>query len=406
MPPRIIHVDLDAFFVEVCRQQNPELRDIDLLVVGGRRESRGVVQSASYGARKFGVHSGMPVQQAVRLCPEATFFQGEFRHYREASRAVREVLKQFSPVIVMASLDEAYLDFGGTERLYPVSLMPVAEAIRDAVATATGLDCSVGIGPNRMVAKIASDSAKPRGMMEVRSGWEEGFMAGLALRSLPGIGPRTADRLSGYGLTTVWQVQQKSVAELENLVGSHGSVLKRRAHGHGGTTLRGGQPAKSISRETTLSRDSTDSRRLLRLLTLFSARVGAQLRDDGLVARTVTLKLRHSDFRTITRSSTLDNPTDLDAEILEAARALFMPCLREVMERGQGIRLVGVSLSALQPGDPPDLFEPAERVRRRELTRAMDLVRQKYGFDAVKVAELVTSNPEVRNAAPPPRRNQ
>src|ERR687889_979682 len=141
---RILHVDLDAFFVEVCRQRHPELRGVELLVVGGRRDSRGVVQSASYGARRYGIHAGMPIGQAVRLCPQATFFQGSFPHYRDASRAVQGVLERFSPTVVMASLDEAYLDFAGTERLYPISLLPVAEQLRDAVKLRTGLDASVG----------------------------------------------------------------------------------------------------------------------------------------------------------------------------------------------------------------------------------------------------------------------
>ena len=140
MSARILHVDLDAFFVEVCRQRHPELRGIELLVVGGRRDQRGVVQSASYGARRFGIHAGMPIAQAVRLCPQATFFQGSFPAYRDASRAVCAVLERFSPTVVMASLDEAYLDFAGTERLFPVSLLPVAEQLRDEVRRGTGLD--------------------------------------------------------------------------------------------------------------------------------------------------------------------------------------------------------------------------------------------------------------------------
>src|SRR6476660_2423192 len=208
MSARLLHIDLDAFFVEVCRQRNPELRDIELLVVGGRRDQRGVVQSASYGARRFGIHAGMPIAQAVRLCPQATFFQGSFPDYRDASRAVRAVLEQFSPTVVMASLDEAYLDFGGTDRLDPVSLLPVAEQLRDAVRRETGLDCSIGIGPNRMIAKLASDAAKPRGLMEVRVGWEEGFLAGLALRALSGNGPKTAERWAELGLQDVYQVQR------------------------------------------------------------------------------------------------------------------------------------------------------------------------------------------------------
>src|SRR5829696_3952211 len=200
MGARILHVDLDAFFVEVCRQRHPELRHVELLVVGGRRDQRGVVQSASYGARRFGIHAGMPITRAVQLCPQATFSQGAFTAHRDASRAVRAVLQRHSPTVVMASLDEAYLDFGGTERLYPVSLLPQAERLRDDVRRDTGLACSVGIGPNRMIAKLASDSAKPRGLMEVRAGWEEGFLAGLPLRALPGVGPKSAARLAELGL--------------------------------------------------------------------------------------------------------------------------------------------------------------------------------------------------------------
>jgi DNA polymerase-4 len=218
-------VDLDAFFVEVCRRHHPELRDVELLVVGGRRDQRGVVQSASYGARRFGIRSGMPIAEAVRRCPQATFFQGSFPPYREASRAVRAVLETFSPTVVMASLDEAYLDFSGTDRLYPVSLLPVAEELRDAVRRETGLDCSVGIGPNRMIAKLASDAAKPRGLMEVRAGWEEGFLAGLPLAAMPGIGPKTAARWAELGLSDVWQVQRMDEASLERLIGPEARAL-------------------------------------------------------------------------------------------------------------------------------------------------------------------------------------
>src|SRR4051812_19221937 len=238
MPARLLHVDLDAFFVEVCRQYYPELRNLELLVVGGRRDQRGVVQSASHAARRFGIHAGMPIAEAVRLCPQATFFQGSFANYKRASHAVRAVLQDFSPLVVMASLDEAYLDFGGTERLHPISLLPVAEQLRAKVKGATGLDCSVGIGPNRMIAKLASDCAKPRGLMEVRSGWEEGFLAGLPLRAMPGIGPKTADRWADLGLTDVFQIQGMTESALERLLGADARPLKLRAHGQGGTTLR------------------------------------------------------------------------------------------------------------------------------------------------------------------------
>jgi DNA polymerase-4 len=390
MTIRIIHVDLDAFFVEVCRQVDPRLRDVELLVVGGRRDQRGVVQSASYGARRFGVHSGMPISRAVALCPDATFHQGEFRHYRDASRAVRAILKGFSPTVVMASLDEAYLDFTGTDRLYPVSLLSVAGNIRDRIKSETGLDASVGIGPNRMMAKIASEAAKPRGLLEVRQGWEEGFLAGLPLSAIPGIGPKSASRLADLGFKDVIDIQRKPLTELQRLLGDGARGLKRRAHGQGSGVLRGGSGLpKSMSRETTLADDTSDRDRLFRLVSLFTARIAAQLRSEGLQARTVTLKLRHGDFHTITRQRTLREPTDLDRELREPARQLLDAAFPAVVRRGRGVRLIGVGASNLIPGGTGDLFEPPDRTRMRELTSALDQVRERFGFESVTPASIV-----------------
>jgi DNA polymerase-4 len=389
MPARLLHVDLDAFFVEVCRQQHPELRTIELLVVGGRRDQRGVVQSASYGARRFGIHAGMSIAEAVRRCPQATFFQGAFSHYRNASLEVREVLGEFSPTVVMASLDEAYLDFAGTERLYPVSLLPVAEALRDRVRQETGLDCSVGIGPNRMIAKLASDCAKPRGLMEVRAGWEEGFLAGLPLRALPGVGPKTAERWAELGLVDVHQVQRMEERALERLIGTDARGLKLRAQGQGGTVLRPGRLPKSVSRETTLSHDVRDPAELEQILALLTARVAAQLRDEQILARTVTMKLRHDDFRTVTRRQTLETATDLDAELYLAARGLFRTAFDDVRKRDRGVRLIGIAATNLATTAEPDLFEGPERGRLRQLTAAVDKVRGKFGFNAVTPATIL-----------------
>jgi DNA polymerase IV len=390
MGARILHVDLDAFFVEVCRQRHPELRQVELLVVGGRRDQRGVVQSASYGARRFGIHAGMPIAQAVRLCPQATFFQGSFPHYRDASRTVRAVLEGFSPTVVMASLDEAYLDFAGTERLYPVSLLPVAEQLRDAVRQETGLDCSVGVGPNRMIAKLASDAAKPRGLMEVRAGWEAGFLAGLALEAMPGVGPKTAERWAELGLVDVWQIQRMDEAALERLIGPDARALKRRAHGYGGTTLSASRLPRSVSRETTLSRDLRDPQALEATLSLLTARVAGQLRDEGLVARTVALKLRHDDFRTVTRRHTLEMATDLDAELYGAARDLFRAAFADVRGRDRGVRLIGIAATNLGVAAEADLFEPASRQRLRDLSAAVDQLRDKYGFAAVTPGSVLS----------------
>ena len=384
-----MHVDLDAFFVEVCRRRNPELRDVELLVVGGRRDQRGVVQSASYAARAFGIRAGMPIAEAVRRCPGATFFQGAFTHYRDASRAVRELLAGFSPTVVMASLDEGYLDFSGTDRLHPVSLLPVAEALRDTIRQHTGLAASVGIGPNRMIAKLASDNAKPRGLMEVRAGWEEGFLAGLPLRALPGVGPKTAERWARLGLTNVVEVQRMELAALENLIGPDARLLKLRAHGYGGTALHADRLPRSVSRETTLARDLRDPERLERTLGLLTARVASQLREERLVARTVTLKLRHDDFHTVTRRATLEESTDLDTELFGAARALFRTAFADVQRRDRGVRLIGIAATNLATAAAPDLFESEERARQRRLTQAVDAVRERFGFGAVGQAAFV-----------------
>jgi DNA polymerase-4 len=379
-----MHVDLDAFFVEVCRKHQPELRDVDLLIVGGRRESRGVVQSASYGARRFGVRSGMPIGQAARLCPDATFVKGEFAHYRTASRAVAAVIKRHAPVAVMTGLDEGYLDFSGTDLLYPTSLLEQAERIRTDIHAASGLSCSIGIGPNRMIAKIASDYAKPRAICEVRPGWERGFVAGLTLAALPGIGPKTARRLAERGLTDVAQVQEMPVTELVRLVGpDEAAWLARRADGHGGSIIRGHDLPKSVSRETTFNHDVTSAGELDRVLLMLTARVAGQLRDEGLVAGAIVLKLRHGDFLTVTRRRSLTVPTAMDAELMQPARDLLAPALAAARARHQGVRLLGISAVRLAASDAPDLFESVERTRQRELTTAVDRVRARFGFDAV-----------------------
>ncbi len=398
MSIRIMHVDLDAFFVEVCRKHQPELQDVDLLIVGGRRDSRGVVQSASYGARAFGVRSGMPIAQAVRLCPTATFVRGEFATYREASHQVQEVLERHAPLATMTGLDEGYLDFSGTDLLHPVSLLDVAEQIHDDVRASSGLHCSIGIGPNRMIAKIASDYAKPRGICEVRDGWERGFVAGLPLAALPGIGPKSTRRLAERGLIDVAQVQAMPMPELVALVGrEEAAVLTRRAEGRGGLVLRVHGPAKSVSRETTFRRDVSSAEELDRVLMLLTSRVAGQLRDEGLVAGAIVLKLRHGDFTTITRQTTLEVSTALDLELLAPARVLLKPAFAEARRRGQRIRLLGIGATRLVASEAPDLFETEERKRSREITTAVDAVRAKYGFDAMKSGRLVKR----RKDAPP-----
>ena len=351
MSARILHVDLDAFFVEVCRQRHPELRDVELLVVGGRRDQRGVVQSASYGARRFGIHAGMPIAQAVRLCPAGDLLPGLLPPLprRLPARCAR-CCSASRPTVVMASLDEAYLDFAGTERLYPVSLLPVAEQIRDAVRASTGLDCSIGIGPNRMIAKLASDAAKPRGLMEVRAGWEEGFLAGLALSAMPGVGPKTAARWAELGLADVWQIQQMEEAALARLIGPEARALKRRAHGYGGTTLRA-RPAAHVGEpgDHPLARPARPRGSWRPFSSLLTARVAGQLRDEHLVgphrhAQAAARRLPHGHPAphasrwppTSTPSSTAPRATCSGRRSTTCAA------------RNRGVRLIGVAATNLR----------------------------------------------------------
>jgi DNA polymerase-4 len=325
----------------------------------------------------------------VRRCPGATFVRGEFAAYRSASRAVRAVLERHAPVVVMTGLDEGYLDLSGTDLLHPVSLLDYATTIRRDVHRETALDCSIGIGSNRMIAKIASDTAKPRGICEVRPGWERGFLAGLPLSVLPGIGPTTTRRLAARGLTDIAQVQAMSDAELAALLGREAALsLRRRSEGRGGTRLGARERPKSVSRETTFRRDVADPDELDRVLLLLTTRVAGQLREEGLQAGALVLKLRHGDFHTVTRRTTLRPPTALDATLLAAARHLLAPAFAEAGRRGQAVRLLGVAATNLRAAEAPELFpDPAAR-RSEDVARAIDRVRERFGFDAVKPGRL------------------
>jgi DNA polymerase-4 len=240
-----------------------------------------------------------------------------------------------------------------------------------------------------MIAKLASDQAKPRGLLEVRAGWETGFLAGLLLSAMPGVGPKTAARWKELGLTEVHQVQKMDEGALVRLIGEEGRALKLRAHGFGGATIRPDRLPRSVSRETTFARDERDPSRLDAILTLLTARVASQLREEHLVARTVTLKLRHDDFRTVTRRETLAEATSLDAELLGAARRLLAGAFDEVRRRDRGVRLLGVAATNLGTAAEPDLFEPESRARLRRLTEAVDAVRERYGFDAMTPGRLL-----------------
>jgi DNA polymerase-4 len=376
----ILHIDMDAFFVSVELLARPELKGLPV-VVGGQRDQRGVVSSASYEARRFGIHSAMPLRTAAKLCPQAIFLDGHHELYGEWSDRVAAVLARYSPVVEMASIDEAYLDLTGTERLHGPPLAAAHKLLREITAT-TNLPCSGGLGATRLVAKVASDQAKPRGLVWVPPGSEESFLAPLPVRRIPGIGKVTEAALKRLGIETVGQLQIPSLERLEESFGRWGTALYRKARGIDSYEFFVDAEAKSLSHNRTFGEDTNDLEQLQSTLSYLCQKASKRLRDAGLHARTVTLTVRFADFATITRSHTLSEPSDLDTVFLRMIRELFSSAWN-----GKAmLRLVGVALSSFSAGSGQlDLLDPGRREKLERLARAADRLRDRFGFSKVQL---------------------
>ncbi|MEW5977561.1 MAG: DNA polymerase IV [Acidobacteriota bacterium] len=380
----IFHVDMDAFFVSVEELFNPDLKG-KAVVVGGDPDQRGVVSAASYEARKFGVHSAMPLVTAKRLCPHAIFLHGHRQRYADYSRRVNQILLEFSPIVEMASIDEAYLDLTGTERLYG-NAMSLAHRLRATIQQRTGLSASIGVSSSRLVSKVASDLAKPKGILRVLPGKEAVFLSPLPVSKIPGIGKVTEKRLRELGITTVSGLASAGRRFLTEAFGQWGEALYRKSIGLETAHFEWHEEPRSISHEHTFEVDTADAEILERTLVELVQRVAHRLRDHKMFAHTVTLKLRDWRFNTITRASSLAEETQLDQEILAKARSL----LHDNWDGRQRIRLVGVALTGLTFGPlQPDLFEKARRERMTRVYEAVDKVRDKFGFDSVIAARTV-----------------
>ncbi|MGA3127010.1 MAG: DNA polymerase IV [Candidatus Korobacteraceae bacterium] len=380
------HVDMDAFFVSVEELFDPSLKGKPV-VVGGRADQRGVVAAASYAARKFGIHSAMPLREAARLCPQAVFLDGHPERYREASAAVRRVFLQFTPLVEMASIDEAYLDMTGTGRLHGPA-MKAADSLHQTMKRETRLNCSVGIAAARVVAKVASDQAKPNGVLQVFPGLEASFLAPLDVRRLPGVGKVTEEHLRECGVRTIGALAALTEAALGRKIGEGLAALIEKARGHdaGGwydqEVGADGEP-KSISHEHTFNRDERDSAALESMLARLTEMVCRRLREHQLHARKVQIKLRYSDFTTYTRGHTLERATQLDAEVLEIARELF----RTNWEKRRAVRLLGVQTSSLEAGSGQmELLASAQERRLKDAMKAVDALRDRFGESAVSLA--------------------
>src|SRR6266852_965765 len=308
----ILHVDMDAFFVSVELLERPELRGKPV-VVGGRPDQRGVVSAASYEARKFGIQSAMPLRTAAKLCPQAIFLDGHHAKYGEWSDRVATILGKFSPIVEMVSIDEAYLDLAGTERLHGPPFAAAHKLLR-TITRETSLPCSGGLATTRLVAKVASDQAKPRGLVWVAPGQEQRFLAPLSVRKIPGIGEVTERALRALGIETVEQIAAMPQEKLESIFGQWGTALYRKARGGDSYEFVIDAEPKSISHNHTFGEDTEDSNALTAMLSHLSQKACKRLREAGLATRTLTLTIRYAGFETHTRSKTLGEPTKLDSD--------------------------------------------------------------------------------------------
>lgn len=385
----IIHVDMDAFFAAIEQRDDPALRGRPV-VVGADPEGgtgRGVVSTCSYEAREFGIRSAMPISQAWRRCPEAVYLPVNGEKYGRESRRVREVLKEFTPQVQFTSIDEGYLDVTGSLRLFG-GKRALAERLQQRVEEETQLTCSLGVAPTRLVAKIASDLEKPRGLVIVEPDEAEEFLAPLTIRRLPGVGPRMQEELGRRRIRTFGDLQRHTQDELRAWFGDGAEDLWRRARGLDDSTVSGGDPAKSIGHEHTFAEDTDDENEILTCLLRLCEKTARRVRKAGLKGRTVTLKVRFDDFTTITRQRTLPEPVDDATSVHRAALANLEAA--EVGERK--LRLIGVQVSGFDEAGRaarqaelfPDPAVTRDKAIRRRLAAAEDAVKDRFGEDAIR----------------------
>jgi len=380
----ILHVDLDAFFAAVEQRDRPELRGRPVVVGVGGRNSRGVVSAASYEARRYGIHSAMPLRTAAGLCREAVFVPVDGRKYAAVSREVMQILRRYTPAIEQISIDEAFLDVAGSETLHgnPVT---IARSIKSSVSAELELTASVGVATTKLVAKVASDLEKPDGLVVVAAGTEAEFLAPLSISRLWGVGDRTAAALTEFGVRTIGDLAALPDDVLARRFGRQGPVLAQRARGVDPSPVAAADSARSVSHEHTFELDTSDSEELERTLLALAEGVAGRLRAGGVKARTVAVKVRDSSFTTITRQRTLQEPTDQTEDIFRAALDLARPHVR-----GVRVRLLGIAASQLGTGEQMALFAVGDD-RRRRAAAAADEIRRRYGSRAIRRARLIGS---------------
>ncbi len=394
----IIHIDMDAFYASVEVRDNPALRGKPV-VVGGSPQGRGVVSAASYEARTFGIHSAMSAAQAVRLCPQAIFIRPRMEHYVALSRQIREIFFRFTPLVEPLSLDEAFLDVAGSRQLFGPAA-EIARQIKKTIRDELDLTASAGVAPNKFVAKVASDLEKPDGLVVVPDGTVQEFMDPLSIRRVWGIGPQTETRFQSLGVSTVRGIRQLPMDVLKRSFGIHAGHFWRLSRGIDSRPVVTEREARSISHETTFSHDIAEADALHGWLQELTEQVTMRMRRLQIKGRTLQIKVRFSNFRTITRSTSFSEYTFETRQCVRAARRLLD---RVLEDEAQPVRLLGAGLSNLNMDAPVQrtLFDEAERQRQSRIDETCDAVKQKFGNAAVRSAAALSHNIRSRRTVVP-----
>jgi len=377
----IFHLDLDAFFISVERILDPTLEGKPV-VVGGDPHGRGVVAACSYEARKYGLHSAMPIGEAFRLCPNGIYLHGHHQEYTNYSKAVERLLESYAPLIEQASIDEFYMDFTGCGKTYGPPLV-LARRLQEEVLRELSLPCSIGIGSNKTIAKIASDFMKPRGITFVVPGMEKEFLRRMPVEALPGVGKVTLKELNAKGFYKVGDIAKLSGDYLAAAFGKHGLDLWNKANGMGNDCLSVSYERKSISKENTFAEDVSDKKKVEKELFHLTGHVCQSLRNKNWLTATISIKLRYSDFVTVIRSRTII-PTDDDQVIFQTALDLF----NKACQRRVAVRLIGIHLGNFsETVEQESLFVEGEPSRRKRMLSAVNVLRDKYGYTSLSVGK-------------------
>jgi len=398
MERKILHLDLDAFFCSVEELLDPSLKGKPF-AVGGNPQGRGVVSSCSYTARKFGVHSAMPMARALSLCPELIVIHHRHGLYGEYSNKVMDILRSYTPLFQQVSIDEAFLDVSDLPK--PAGV--IAREIQERVDREVHLPCSLGVATNKLVAKVANDFGKsqvksgqaPRQITIVPLGEEAAFLAPLEVQALWGIGPKTSQKLHGQGIHTIGHLAALSIAELEAYFGNNALEMHARALGIDPSPVHSEREVKSVSNEVTFTKDTTDSEVLRQTLHALADKVGYRLRQAGFAGSVVQIKLRYSNFETLTRQTALPQPTNLDDEIYAAAEKLFEANIIPT----RAVRLIGIGVSRLNPPYRQLSLWNDDQTEKEKLANAIDQLKEKYGQDVIKRASMM-KDPEGSDSSP------